>query len=107
MMTNVAKIYQFEFWPEIAPSSGKSHGTSHRRCSVKNMFLEIPQNSQENTCARVSFLIKLQALGWKKESLAHVLSCEFYEISINIFFTEHLLTTPSIDSKKCKNNEEE
>ena len=25
------------------------------------MFLEICQNSQENTCARVSFLIKLQA----------------------------------------------
>ena len=27
----------------------------------KNVFLEILQNSQENTCARVSFLIKLQA----------------------------------------------
>ena len=32
-----------------------------QRCSVKKMFLEISQNSQENTCARVSFLIKLQA----------------------------------------------
>ena len=30
-------------------------------CSVKKVFLEISQNSQENTCARVSFLIKLQA----------------------------------------------
>ena len=30
------------------------------RCSVKKMFLEISQNSQENTCARVFFLIKLQ-----------------------------------------------
>ena len=29
--------------------------------SVKKVFLEILQNSQENTCARVSFLIKLQA----------------------------------------------
>ena len=29
--------------------------------SVKKVFLEISQNSQENTCARVSFLIKLQA----------------------------------------------
>ena len=29
--------------------------------SVKKVFLEIPQNSQENTCARGSFLIKLQA----------------------------------------------
>ena len=25
------------------------------RCSVKKRFLEISQNSQENTCARVSF----------------------------------------------------
>ena len=31
------------------------------RCSVKKMFLEISQNSQENTCTRDSFLIKLQA----------------------------------------------
>ena len=27
-----------------------------QRCSVKKVFLEIPQNSQENTCARASFL---------------------------------------------------
>ena len=32
-----------------------------QRCSVKLVLLEISQNSQENTCARVSFLIKLQA----------------------------------------------
>ena len=29
-----------------------------QRCSVKNVLLEISQNSQENTCATVSFLIK-------------------------------------------------
>ena len=29
-------------------------------CSAKKVFLEISQNSQENTCARVSFLIKLR-----------------------------------------------
>ena len=33
-----------------------------QRCFVKKVFLEILQNSQENTCARVSFLINLQAL---------------------------------------------
>ena len=33
-----------------------------RRCSVKKVLLAISQNSQESTCARVSFLIKLQAL---------------------------------------------
>ena len=34
------------------------------RCSVKKVFLEILQNSLENACARVSFLIKLQASGF-------------------------------------------
>ena len=33
-----------------------------RRCSLKKTFLKILQKSQENTCARVSFLIKLQVL---------------------------------------------
>ena len=28
-----------------------------QRCSIKKVFLEISQNSQENTCTRVSFLI--------------------------------------------------
>ena len=27
---------------------------------LEKVFLEIPQNSQENTCGKVSFLIKLQ-----------------------------------------------
>ena len=31
-----------------------------KRCSVKNVFLEISQNLLENTCARVSFLTKIQ-----------------------------------------------
>ena len=46
-----------------------------RRCSIKKVFLEISQNSQENTCARVSFLIKLQASVCniiKKETLTGV-----------------------------------
>ena len=54
----------------------------------KKVFLEISQNSQENTCARVSFLIKLQASSLqfiKKETLAQVFSCEFCEISKNTF----------------------
>ena len=58
-------------------------------CSVKNVFLEISQNSQENTCARVCFLTKLQASVWnfiKEETLALVFSCEFYEVSRNTFF---------------------
>ena len=45
-----------------------------QRRSVKKLFLEISQNSSENTCARVSFLIGLQ-----------LYSCEFCEISKSIF----------------------
>ena len=33
----------------------------------KKVFLEISQNSQENTCARVSFLIKLQLWGLSRD----------------------------------------
>ena len=72
--------------------------SSHQRCSMEKVLLEISQNSQENTCARVSFLIKLQALACnfiKKETLAQVFSCKFCKISKNIFFTEHLWTTAS------------
>ena len=59
---------------------------------LKKVFLQISQNSQENTCARVSFLIKFQK---KKETLAQIFSCEFCEISKSIFSTEHLQTTTS------------
>ena len=33
-----------------------------QRCSVKKVFLDILQNSQENTCAGVSFLINLMTI---------------------------------------------
>ena len=53
-----------------------------QRCSVKKAFLEISQNSQENTCARVSFLRKL-------------FSCEFCEISKNTYFHKAPLVAAS------------
>ena len=55
---------------------------------MKKVFLEISQNSQKNTCATVSFLIKLQAEACnfiKKETLAQAFSGEFCEISKNTF----------------------
>ena len=54
----------------------------------KKVFLKVLQNSQENTCARDSFLIKLQAETCNfisKETLAQLLSCEFCEIFKNTF----------------------
>ena len=62
------------------------------------MFLEISQNSQ----ARISFLIKLQAPACnfiKNETLAQVFSYAFCEISKNTFFTEHLRKTASVPLK--------
>ena len=47
------------------------------------MFLEILQNSQENTCAESLFDKVLFFI--KKEILAQLLSCEFFEISKNPF----------------------
>ena len=38
--------------------------SSHRTCFVKKVFWRISQISQENTCARGSFLIKLGASGF-------------------------------------------
>ena len=40
-------------------------------CSVIKVFLEVSQNSQENTRARVSFLIKLQPFEISKNTFFH------------------------------------
>ena len=40
-----------------------------QRCSVKKVFSEILQNSQENNCARAPFLMKVQALGLRPAAL--------------------------------------
>ena len=39
----------------------KNDRSSHRRCSLKEVFLEILKNSQENAVPESLFLIKLQA----------------------------------------------
>ena len=64
----------------------KRFRSNHQSVLRKKMFLEISQNSQENICVRVCFLIK-------KENLVQVFSCEFCKISNDTFFTEHLWTT--------------
>ena len=65
---------------------------------MKKGILEILQNSQENNCARVFFLVRLQAQTCnfiKKETLAQVFSYEVCKISKNTFFTEHIWATAS------------
>ena len=69
-----------------------------QRCSVKKVFIEILQNLQDNTCTRVSFLIKLQALRLCL-TLAQVFSYEFCGISNNTFFYR----TPLVAASKFVN----
>ena len=59
MMCSTRVFWKFPYTEAVA-----------RRCSVKKVFLEIAQKSQENTCA---------------QTLAQVFSCEFREISKNTF----------------------
>ena len=61
-----------------------------QRFSVKKVFLEILQNSQKSTFARVSFLLKLHTsrlqLYLKRDSGTGVfLPCEFCKISKDTF----------------------
>ena len=53
--------------------------SSHQRCSMKKVFLNISQNSQENTFVGVSFLKKLK-------NPAQVFYSEFCAIFKNIIF---------------------
>ena len=55
-------------------------------CSVKKVFLENSQNSQENISARVSFL---------KSCRREVFFCEFSENSKNTFFLRTALVAAS------------
>ena len=64
-----------------------------QKCFVKEVFLKIPKNSQENIYIRDSFLIKLQVSFCniiKKETLMQVFSCDFCEIFKNTFCLEYL-----------------
>ena len=76
-----------------------------QRCSVKKVFLEISQNSQKNSCTRVSFSTKLQASNViRKETLAQVFSCEFCEIFKNTFSYRTFPVAASVTLKNsaCK-----
>ena len=64
---------------------------------LKMIILEISQNFQKNTYARLSFLTKKRLLesSLLKKTLAQVVSCEFCKISKNTFFTENFRATAS------------
>ena len=76
--------------------------------SIKKVFLEISQNSNENTCDRVTFSIKLQPSGlqlYRRRALAHVFSCEFCKITKSLklsFEGVHMTLPPHIISVQVK-----
>ena len=64
-----------------------------RRCSVKKVFVKISQNSQQNTCATVSFLIKLlvSTCNFIKKRLLHrCFPVSFVKFLKTPFFKDHL-----------------
>ena len=77
-----------------------------QRCSVKKVFLEISQNSQESTWARVSFLKKITSLRpatLSKKRLWHrCFPVNFVKFLRIPFYIEHLLwLLLSCISKNC------
>ena len=63
-----------------------------QRCSVEKVFLEIWQNSKENTCVRVSFLISCRRPAtWLKKRLWHrCFPVNFAKFLRTPFLIEHL-----------------
>ena len=63
------------------------------------MLLKILQNSQENICAKASFLIKFRPEACsiiRKENLAQVFSWEFCETFKNTYFEEYFQPAVSV-----------
>ena len=89
----------FLFFQEISKSAFCRNIEKQPKMFYKKMFLKISQNLQENNCARVSFLIKLQTPKYckfiKRETLAQRFSSKFCEIFKNTYFEEHLWAAAS------------
>ena len=60
---NPEAIFTIPDWAELIVKLLQFTEAVVRRCSLNKVFLEISQNSLENTCASISFLITLQPLG--------------------------------------------
>ena len=56
------------------------------RFSLKEVFLKISQNSQENACVEVSFFEASGCNFIKKETPVQAFSCEFSKVFKNSFF---------------------
>ena len=91
------KLLKFFFRKQVFFSISRS---SHRRYSIKQVFLKIWQNSQESICVGVNFFIKVVGCNFIKKGIpTRLFTCEICEISKNTFFTEHLLSDCFFSSK--------
>ena len=70
----------------VYTSSSLKSRSSHPEMFYKKVFFEISQNSHENTCARVSFLIKLQRRTLLKKRLWHMCFPANFAIFLGTFF---------------------
>ena len=69
--------------------------SSHQRCSIKKRVLRNFAKYTGKHLSQSPFLNKVVFNFIKKQTLAQVFSCEFWENFKNTFFTEHLRTTAS------------
>ena len=77
--------------------------SSHQRCSVKKCVLRnFAKFLGKHLCQSPFLIKKKKEKTEKKETLAQVFSCEFYEVSKNIFVTKHLWTTASAKTNFLK-----
>ena len=94
-MKNVSSVLFFQtLWRKLEKDRSSRPEVFCEKVVLKNF-----ENSQESTCARVSFLIKI-FLFIKKEVLAHVFSCKFCEILRNTLFYR----TPLVAASKKRYN---
>ena len=93
----------FLYWSSFCKVSSCSVDDTHRkkhsqkvvarRCSVKKVFLEISQNSLENTNSRVSFLMRLRPATLLKKRLWHrFIPMNLAKFLRTPFLTEYLVT---------------
>ena len=80
-----------------------------RRFSIKNVLLKIYQNSQETPCARVSFLMRLQAGRMQlylKETPGQVFPCTFCTVFKNTYLITGNQPITLLNNQKITLNDE-
>ena len=81
-------LYTAEFYTRTSVSvKHTKYKSCHRRCSAKKLFIEISQNSPENTCARARFIMKSQA------EACNVIKKRLWHRCFSVNFANFLWTT--------------